>query len=454
MEVAAGAPVARLYELVRRARLAATPRELAFLLVNDSLALLNFRQAALWSAEAGIDCLSGVVQAEANAPYVQWLTRLSDYVVTRMPAGGAMSAGDLPAELASEWDTWWPAYALVLPLGKEGEPPQGLWLLAGEAPWPEQDVALAREWSHAWWHAFLALRKQRLMTLTDWRRRLLPGKQDGDVERARWWRRPGPRWIAALLMLAALPVRLTVLAPGELVPAHPAVVRAPLDGVISSFQVQPNQRVSQGQALFGFDELAIQGRLDVARQTLATIETEYRQASQQALADMRVKSQLALLTGRIDEKRAEVEYLQEQLARARVLAPQAGIVLLDDPSEWIGRPVTIGERILRIAAPDDVEIEAWLPLGDAVDLATDAEVKLYLNATPLAPVTARLRYFAHDAVQRPDGSYAYRIRATLDAGTTHRVGLKGAAKLHAGWVPLAYWALRRPMATVRVTLGL
>jgi hypothetical protein len=60
---------------------------------------------------------------------------------------------------------------------------------------------------------------------------------------------------------------------------------------------------------------------------------------------------------------------------------------------------------------------------------------------------------AHDAVQRPDGSFAYRVRATLTDKTSHRVGLKGTAKLQGEWVPLAYWALRRPWATLRATLG-
>ncbi len=80
-------------------------------------------------------------------------------------------------------------------------------------------------------------------------------------------------------------------------------------------------------------------------------------------------------------------------------------------------------------------------------------VSLYLSASPLSPVTARLRYMAHEAVQRPDGGLAYRVRATLAEKTTHRVGLKGTAKLHGGWVPLAYWVLRRPWATMRAYLG-
>lgn len=246
---------------------------------------------------------------------------------------------------------------------------------------------------------------------------------------------------------------LTVLAPGELVPAHPVMVRAPLDGVIDVFHVQPNQLVQAQQPLFSFDEMVIQARLEVAQQTLATAETDYRQTSQMALSDARSKSQLGLLAGKVEERRAEFDYLQEQLARARVLAPQAGVVLMDDPSEWIGKPVATGERILRIATLDDMEVEAWLPLADAIALEPGDAVTLYLSASPLSPVSATLRYMAHDAVQRPDGSFAYRVRAALDDKTSHRVGLKGTARVHGGWVPLAYWALRRPWATVRAYLG-
>ena len=136
-----------------------------------------------------------------------------------------------------------------------------------------------------------------------------------------------------------------------------------------------------------------------------------------------------------------------------VLAPQDGVVLFDDPSEWIGRPVSVGERILRLTATTDTEVEVWLALADAIVLEPGANVNLYLNSSPLSPVAARMRYMAHDAVLRPDGGYAYRVRASLVNPTMHRVGLKGTAKLQGGWVPLVYWVLRRPLASVRSTLG-
>ena len=256
-----------------------------------------------------------------------------------------------------------------------------------------------------------------------------------------------------MLAVLCIPVRLTVLAPGELVPANPATIRSPLEGVIARFDVKPNEAVKKGQPLFDFDEAELASRAQVAEQALATAEAEYRQALQLALTDGKSKAQLATLQGKIEERRAETDFLQGQAARARVTAPRDGIALFDDPSEWIGRPVVTGERIMRIAAPQDVEVEAWLAVGDAIPLVPGAPVKLYLAAGPLDAVDAHVRYVGYEAVQRPDGSFAYRVRATLDETSGQRVGLKGTAKLSGDRVPVAYWIIRRPLAAIRQALG-
>lgn len=440
-------PLGTLLELARQVRHAASRAELEFLAVNDSHRLVPYRQAALWAAGQGIVGLSGLVQVEDNVPYVQWLAG----VCTQLAAGPAgarrIEVAELPAAQAAEWAEWLPAYAVWLSFADSAGQPAataGGLLLARDLPWSDDELALLAEWLDIWRHAWQA---RQTPSPWPWRR-----QRRGGATR-RWWQMPALRWALGVALLAAVPVRLSVLAPGELVPAHPAVIRAPLDGVIDVFHVQPNQPVQAGQALFGFDEALIQSRLDVARQALATAETEYRQTAQQALLDAKSKPQLAMLTGKIEEKRAEAAYLADQLSRARVLAPRDGIALVDEPSEWIGRPVSVGERIMRVAAADDVEVEAWIPVADAIPLAAGAPVSLYLNASPLQPVQAQVRYVAHDASERPDGSYAYRLRASLDAPTAHRVGLKGSAKLRGRWVPLAYWVLRRPLASIRTTVG-
>lgn len=450
-----------LLDMARRLRGAQSLRELEFMLVNDSRNLLPYRQAALWLAPHGLRALSGIVQIEANAPYAQWVEQVCRHLAAGERADAkAFTAADLPPALAAQWSDWWPAHALWLPLPGRGEPaaaatgdapPAAGLLLVRDDAWTTAEHALLREWGDVAAHALHALHQPRAGSLHALRTRLraLVARRAGRA----WWLQPALLWCLLAAGVLLFPVRMTVLAPGELTPANPVTIRAPLDGVVDVFHVQPNQLVKKDQPLFGFDEALIKSRADVAAQALATADTEYRQASQQALVDSKSRQQLATLAGKIEEKRAEVAFLREQLGRARVLAPRDGVVMFDDPSEWIGRPVTVGERIMRLAAPADSEVEAWLPLADAIALPDRAEVDLYLSASPLAPVAAKVRYFAHDAVQRPDGSYAYRIRAALDAPTQHRVGMKGTAKLHGERVPLAFWVLRRPLAALRAAIG-
>lgn len=446
-------PLAALVDLAHRARHVLDAVELDFLAVNGSHALAPYRQAALWFADRGVCALSGVVQIEANAPYVQWLEKLCAALGESGPA--QVSALDAPAGQGAEWGEWLPAYGLWLPFA--GDPaaniaPGGL-LLARETRWRDDEQALLAEWADILRHAWQARPAQPRYTPGALLARLRLRRAHERAARLPWWRRRAVQAGAAALLVLCCPVRLSILAPGELVPANPAAVRAPLDGVIEDFHVRPNQAVKKGEPLFDFDQAQLASRAAVADQALATAEAEYRQALQQALNDGKSKGMLATLQGKIEERRAETGFLRGQSERARVLAPRDGIALFDDPSEWIGRPVATGERVMRIAAPGDVEVEAWLPLGDAIPFEPGAGLTLYLASSPLDPVAARLRYVGYEAQPRPDGSYAYRVRATLAQGTAARVGLKGTARLSGPWVPMAYWMLRRPLATIRQALG-
>jgi hypothetical protein len=448
-------PLLQLLSLMRRARQAQSADELAFLLVNDTHALVPYRQSVLWLHDQGVRTLSGVVQPEANAPYVHWIDSLCSYMHVQNREGNqSVTAADVPQSIASAWSDWLPAYALWLPLpaSETGQSAGGL-LLASEQAWGANACALLQEWVDGWTYHWRMQTQGRTLswrhTLRNLRSWFTPR------EGVAWWRQPRVHLALAVVAVLLLPVRLSVLAPGELVPAHPAVIRAPMDGVIGAISVSPNESVRAGQVLFSFDESQIAARRTVAEQTLAAAQVEYRQFAQQALSDMKSKSQLALLLGKIEERRAEANYLEEQVTRSQVVAPIDGLTLFDDPSEWVGKPVQTGERVMRIAASDDAEVEVWIPLGDAIELPPSAPVELYLSSNPLASVRAVVRYFSQEAQLRPNGSYAYRLRASLvDTAVHHRVGLKGVAKVSAGWVPLVYWILRRPVATVRQTLGI
>lgn len=269
------------------------------------------------------------------------------------------------------------------------------------------------------------------------------------------WADKRRRWKWIIWTFILFPVRLSVLVPGELVPANPAIIRVPIEGVVDEFFVSPNDRVTQGQPLFKLDLASLLSKAQVAEQEIKIAQQEYRQGALQSLTDAKSRSQLAAQEGKAAERKIEADYLKDLLNRATIESPRDGIVIFDDPSEWVGKPVVAGEKVMVVATEGQVEVEAWIPVGDMLEVPDRASASLYLNASPFNAVSANIRYVGHEPMLRPDGTYAYRVRASLPKGKKGpRVGLKGTAKVNGQFVPLSYWVLRKPLAVTRQFLGI
>ena len=436
-------PLLSLIGLGQKARQAESLDELGFLLVNDSKVLSGYRQALLWRKDQGGTHLSGVVMPERHSPFMQWSDRLCEHLSGQPDlAFKTLQVLDLPEDFQEGWGRWMPVEVWWMPL-KIG--PMSAGLLVADDALDQQRLPLWQEWMGIWSLAADRLSRVEGQSVMGAMRHWLRQHRQ-----QRNWRKSRLLWAtAALCLLLLFPVRLTVVGQGELVPREPVVVRAPLDGVLHEFHVSPNQLVKQGDALFSYDNEVVRSRLLVAQQTLATAQAEYRQAAQSALTDARAKFQIASLVGKVQEKQAELKFLAEQVGRTTVTAPQAGVVLFDEVSEWIGKPVQTGERVVRIADPADVELEVWINLADAVPLQAGDEAKLFLAASPLDTLAAEVRWVGYEAQPRPDGTFAYRLRASLTGKSAFMVGAKGTARVSAGRVPLVYWLLRKPLAVVR-----
>jgi multidrug efflux pump subunit AcrA (membrane-fusion protein) len=425
--------LADLLDVEGRILRAADVAEIAFVAVNDARAVTSYRQAALWRRSAGVEAVSGLALPDRNAPFVLWLETVCRHLAAR-PEPAGVTADDLPPALAGQWGDWLPPYALWLPLGADAA-----LLYAADEPWQAAEAALLVRLAEAV-TAMLA-RFDRPSALRRTLARLSGSR----------------RWQLATLGLAALsfiPVTGSVLAPADLVPAHPLVVRAPLEGVVDRIHVRPNQTVAEGGPLFDLDSTQLAGRLDVARQQWATAEAEYRQAAQAQVFDAKAKTQVAILAGRADEKAAEVKWLESQLDRIRIKSPGVGVAVLDDPSEWIGRPVAVGERVMMVADETDTEVEAWVSVADAGEVTPGARLTLFLNARPLSPVRATVRSVAYEPSARPDSTLAHRVRAGLEDGHERpRLGLKGTARIDGDTVPLVWWLFRKPLAAIRQFVG-
>lgn len=426
-----------LLQLGRRARAAADLPALGFVIVNETLQLAPYRQAALW-ADLGLPrvaAVSGLPQPDPSAPYVQWLGSVCRHLSKSHATAGRIDAASLPDTLAAEWSQWWPAHAVWLPLQQAGA-----LVLAREQAWTDAEIAIFTELADVYGHALGAFRPRQ-----------------GGLDRVAGWLRTGRArryLLIGAVAVSLVPVRVTVLAGAEVVPKEPFLVRAPLDGVIERFDVRPNQPVKTGQPLFSLDTSALRTRYEVARKALDTAQEEYRQSAQAAVTSDKNRAEIALRRGQLQERQVELDFTSDQLQRVQVKAERDGIAVFADASDWLGKAVAVGERILLVADPAQVQLAVDLPAADHLDVQPGDALTLYPQGSPLSSFDARVISVAYRAEPTAAGFLAYRIKADFDAGQpAPRIGQLGTARVRGPWGPLAYVVLRRPLAALRQWLG-
>ncbi|WP_243055214.1 efflux RND transporter periplasmic adaptor subunit [Pseudomonas sp. BP01] len=426
-----------------KAMAAETLNALAFSMANDLYPLLPFHQALVFEqGNNGLQllCVSGLARPSEDSPYLVWLRRASRWLNERLvdpqPAWLTQAGSAPPADIAEGWAEWWPAGLWCIPLhGPAGQRLGLLVLLLEEAPpalLHQQLDGLTRTWAYCW-HALS--RRRRISRWRPSRRQLLIGLL-----------------VAAGLLL--VPVRQTALAPAQIVSHQAQIVSSPIDGVIAQVLVRPNQPVEAGTPLFTLDETTLRSRAEVLGKEVAVADAELQAASQRAFDNPQSKSELTLLQGRVQQRRAELAAVQAQLRRTRVLAPRAGVAVFSDPNDWLGKPVSTGERIMHVADPAQPAMQIQLAVADAIALEPGAEVTLFLTAYPLSPLRGKILETSYQAKPSDDGVVAYRLLASIDKHSEHaRLGLHGTAKLYGGRVMLGYYLLRRPLASLRAWSG-
>ncbi len=434
-----------LIQLEKRIRQTQTLAEFAFAAVNETLRLIRYRQGILWemklTGKPGIEAVSGVDKPEKNAPFIVYLYDLIEKTLTTSDSRKIISLKkeDIDKRFQDGWQEWGIGVLLWCPLiSPAGEIQGGLVFIRAEA-WNEAEIALAERLSEAYAYTWDALRQRK----QPWYSQLGKGKKT-----LRLW------GLFFFVLFMILPIRLSVLAPVEIVPYNDIIVSSPIDGVIRRFFISPNDAVKKGQSLFRLDDTAIRNEYEVSKKSMSVAQTEHLRAVNKAFADEKSRESVMLLEAQIREKTAEVNYMAELLERCEVRAETDGLAVFGDVNDWLGKPVVVGEKIMSIANPKSIEAEIRLPVGDAINLEEGAEVLVFLNVEPDRPLTAKLRRAAYEAQLTPEGSLAFRLKASLiSKDRLPRIGLRGTAKIYGKQVLMFYYLLRRPLATFRQYMG-
>lgn len=420
-----------LVQLEKRLRWAA-PEEARFIAVNDTHRLVPYRQAVLLEWEQGLPQLmrataaSGIVEVDPDSDIVRGL------LAVLRPLADTLSAQVQDIARAED-------HLLIVPLQAPQSVRRAALCLLRAQPMTQAEDAILEKLADAL-SAALAL-----------------GRPPGFVARQSKWLQGRRRWqlLAGVALLLMLPIRASVLAPAEVVADDPVIIRAPLQGVIAAVNVAPNQAVHKGDVLVTFDEEELRARAETTRQAVAAAATELRQAYVQAVSKPEARADIATIDGRLQQQKINLSYAESQLSRGAVTAPADGVAVFDNVYDWIGRNVSLGERIMLLADPTRTRLRIQLPVSDNIALDEGAKVLFFSDATPADPSAATLSYVAYRAAMDDHNVLSYRLDARWGDGEQDlpRLGAAGTAKVYGHWRPLAWHLLRKPLAALRRLTG-
>jgi len=435
-------PLEALLFLEGEVRRAGTERDLWHLMANETRRLVDYERCSIFVAPVAgkrlrLKAASSLSRIDANAPAVRDLEAVMHDALTDGSRGALFALPDNPIAAACEG---FDRPALIVPLTLPNGSAYGCLLLERKHAFVAAEMTLLARLADAY---VFALAQQ-----VGARRRIATAQRLKRIALG----------LSTMLAIALfMPVPFSAMAPAEVVARDPVVVSSPLDGVIESVDVKPNEAVAAGDILFRLHDTDLAGETAIAERAAEVAMARYRRVTQGASLSAEMRRDLAVLKAETELAISEAQTLKDRLDRTIIRASEAGIALFADAATLTGKPVATGERIMEIGDPNRVELRIELAVGDQHALVRDATVRLFPDGDPLNAVDATIERLPYRAEPTDDGHLAYHIVARFpdhEAAPAMRIGQRGTARLSDGKVMLGYYILRRPLSLMRQYTGL
>lgn len=446
----------KLLALSKKIRESRDLKDFAFLAVNETLEVVEYKQAVFWTEQNGrieFRAISGNQILDSQSAYAQSLKKIikdiRDSSVEKTESPEEKHGQDIISFDKRDLEQEFPqtvkniaaqSVSLVRLRSWSGETIGGLWLEHDSVP-DEQNHLLLQEIAEL--YAFV---------LEKFARTNLVGMA------GTYWKNKKIKMVlmAAFVVFLLFPVRLSVTAPAEIVPENPGVIAIPFDGVLDTVLVNPGDKIEQGQIVAQMDKTALKARLANARESLNTIQSELSGARRLAMSNPDKKKELALLQAEIALKKVDLERAKDQLNKSDIRAPRDGVAIFSSVNELKGKPMGIGERVMMIADPDQKLLQIRVPSQSMISIVEDIPVSFHMNVSPLKSYKAGIKNIGYQATPDPDGLLTYKIRASLSETdkAALRLGWQGSGKVYGSWSILSYAILRRPLIFLRKVSGL
>lgn len=231
--------------------------------------------------------------------------------------------------------------------------------------------------------------------------------------------------VSLLALALMVPVPYPLPAAARVEGVQQRVLTAPMDGYLRDVMARPGDVVRAGQVLahLADEDLQLQARgfqADLAQHENAFVDAFTRGE----------RAEAAMAQARALESRAQLERVQQQLARTRIVAPFDGVVISGDVSQQVGASLKRSDVLFTMAP-----LEGWRVVLDVderqiAQVRAGQEARVLLAALPQSPM--RLRVERITPLARPvDGRQRFEVLAQPigAAPAGWRPGMQGVAQI-------------------------
>jgi hypothetical protein len=240
--------------------------------------------------------------------------------------------------------------------------------------------------------------------------------------------------LAVLLFLAFARGEYRVSARTLLEPAVKRAAVAPFNGYIEEAPVRAGDIVRQGDLLVSLEDRELQ----LEHRKWSTKYEQLTKQNRRALAD-RDAAQVRILTAESEQARTQLDLLDDQLSRTRIVAAFDGIIVSGDLSQSLGAPVEKGQVLFETAPLEAYRVVLRVDERDIADVRAGQEGALLLTAFPDDAVRFTLEKVT-PVSQAEEGLNYFRAEAELEGAPARlRPGMEGVGKIevdrrHLVWI--------------------
>ncbi|MGM0519400.1 MAG: efflux RND transporter periplasmic adaptor subunit [Campylobacterota bacterium] len=439
--------ISNLLQLEQNCRNAKNYDELKYIIVNETKRVLEYKQAFLF-IESGknslkIDAINDLSSIEKSSVYIQSIEGITTkfYKKSRdINKVQKLDFNDIDSYDKKNIEEIGYLNSLMIPLvlHKDDASVNYYLLLLKDSEFIYKEKEIARHLSKSLSYFLYATRKCNIKSKISFRGYY--------------------KYIVVLLVLCMfIPVKLSVLAPLEVIAKDAFIVTSPLKGAVKEIKVKPNEYIKKGSKVLQLDETDYKNSYILAKKDLQIIEARLKTAQQGSFYNSDYKANIDELKAQVQLAKSKLDFTKQQLDKTSVVARKSGVAILNNPSSWEGKPVIAGEKIFSIANKKEVQVEISLLVADALFLTSGAKIKAFLDNDPLNSWAATIKHISYEPELTSKNQLVYKITASFDDlnqnDTIPTIGLRGSAKIYSKEVSLFFYLFRKPITKLREYIG-